>query len=282
MTQLPRTAELTVEAFLDNDDSADIINPIHSTEYALRYGFRGPLVGGVTVWGWATPAILDAVGDGWLDRGWSEFSFRQPTYPGDRLRVRVQPIASREDGECSVTMTNQDGVDCVVAIVGLGEAPWLGELAVPGRLVGAPSPDPKPALILETAPIGQDLAPMAIAFSEEDARDYIRLSQRTDDPRFVGERPRLHPGWLAGRVEELLRHDFALPSSMHTASKVQHLARAEAGQTVTTAARVIEAYERKGHHIGVFDCAVLGESGTVFAQIRHMTIFRIAPPADRR
>ena len=278
----PRTTELTVEAFLDNDDSADIRNPIHSTEYARRYGFRGPLVGGVTVWGWATPAILEAVGDEWLDRGWSEFSFRQPTYPGDTLRIRVQPAADRSHGACSVIMTNQDGVDCVIATVGLGTATWLGELAMPSRLRGEPSPDPKPPLLLESAPLGQDLAPMAIAFSAEDARAYIRLSQRTSDPLFVGDRPRLHPGWLAGRVEELLRHHFALPSSMHTTSKVQHLARAEAGQTITTAARMIEVYERKGHHIGVFDCAVLGEGGAILAQIRHTTIFRIAPPADRR
>jgi hypothetical protein len=153
---------------------------------------------------------------------------------------------------------------------------------MPSRLRGEPSPDPKPPLLIDGAPIGHDLAPMAVAFSAEDARAYIRLSQRTGDPLFVGDRPRLHPGWLAGRVEDLLRHHFALPSSMHTASKIQHLARAEAGQTITTAARMIEVYERKGHHMGVFDCAVLGEAGAIFAQIRHTTIFRIAPPADRR
>jgi len=282
MQQPQGSAEITVEAFLDNEDSSDIRNPIHSTDYARRYGFRGPLVGGVTVWGWATPAILDAVGEAWLDRGWSEFIFRQPTYPGDRLRVSVQPAADGDRDTFSVTMTNQDGVDCITATVGLGDAAWLGELSVPARIEGASAPDPRPALLLETAPISQDLTPMATPFSLQDARDYLRLSQRTSDPRFVGDRPRLHPGWLAGRVEELLRHHFSLPSSMHTRSKVQHLARAEPGQTVTTAARMIDAYEHKGHHIGVFDCVILGETGTKLAQIRHTTIFRIALPADRR
>ena len=43
------------------------------------------------------------------------------------------------------------------------------------------------------------------------------------------------------------------------------------------AARLIEAYERKAHHFGVFDCLVLGEAGQAFAHIRHTTIFRIAP-----
>jgi len=45
---------------------------------------------------------------------------------------------------------------------------------------------------------------------------------------------------------------------MHTRSRVQHLAPAMAGQTLTVGATFIEAYERKGHHFGVLDCLVLG------------------------
>jgi acyl dehydratase len=281
MTIAPGHAELSVEAFLDNEDSDDIRNPIHASGYARLYGFRGALVGGVTVWGWATPAILEAIGDAWLDRGWSDFTFRRPTYPDDRLQVRVRPDADGADGALAVTMTNQEGVDCVVANVGLGDAPWLGDLRMPERLAPVAAPDPKPALLLEQAPLGEDLLPMSVPFSVEDAHAYIRLSQRTDDRRFTGGRPRLHPGWIAGRVEDLLRHNYALPSSMHTASRVQHLAPAEAGQTLTVAARCIDAYERKGHHMGVFDCVVLAEDGTPLAQMRHTTIFRIALPAAR-
>lgn len=281
MTPASGSAELTVEAFLDNEDSDDIGNPIHSTSFAQRYGFRGPLVGGVTVWGWATPAILDAAGEAWLDRGWSEFVFRQPVYPGDHLLIRVRPETDRGDDAFHVTMTNQDGVDCVVASVGLGDASWLGELRTPRRLVAAHTPRPKPALLLESAPIGEDLVPAAFPCSAQDARDYIAESLRTDDPRFVGDRPRLHPGWLTGRVEELLRHHFSLPSSMHTRSRVQQLAPAYAGQTVTAAATMTEAYESKGHHIGVFNCLLIGEDGTRLAHMRHTTIFRIAPPDER-
>ena len=40
---MPRTTiENTVVAYLDNDDSPDITNPIHSTEVAKSYGFDGP------------------------------------------------------------------------------------------------------------------------------------------------------------------------------------------------------------------------------------------------
>ena len=54
----PEIIENVVKAYLGNDDSPDISNPIHSTEVAKAYGFDGPLVGGVTVWGWATETIL--------------------------------------------------------------------------------------------------------------------------------------------------------------------------------------------------------------------------------
>ena len=55
--------ENTVVVYLGNEDSADISNPIHSTEVAKAYGFTGPIVGGVTVWGWATDTILEALGE---------------------------------------------------------------------------------------------------------------------------------------------------------------------------------------------------------------------------
>ena len=276
MSSSSRVIEHKLDAFLDNEDSGDIINPIHSSGFAQRHGFRGALVGGVTVWGWATPSILEAVGDGWLDRGWADFAFRQPTYPGDRIIVRVRP---GEGGAFAVTMTNQDDVDCVIATVGPGDAPWLGELTSPERRDAAPPPDPKPQLTLDDAPLGRDLVPMAQPMFLDDAREYVRISQRTDDPRFAGERPRIHPGWLAGRFEDLLRHNFDIPASMHTRSLVQHLAPAWAGQTIVSAARMVDAYERKGHHFGVFDCLVLGDGGQRLAHIRHTTIFRIAEAA---
>ncbi|MDO9446249.1 MAG: MaoC family dehydratase, partial [Dehalococcoidia bacterium] len=148
--------EQSVQAFLPHEDSEDISNPIHSSATAQRYGFKAALVGGVTVWGWATPAIQDALGPGWLDRGWADFAFRQPTYPGDTLAVRVAPGSDAGPDAWSVTMTNQDGVLCVVASVGLGDAPWIDEYVTPGRMVGQASPSPKPALELASAPVGQD------------------------------------------------------------------------------------------------------------------------------
>ena len=120
------TAELKVTAFLANVDSPDIRNPIHSTQGASEYGYKAALVGGVTVYGWCAPAIIEALGERWLDDGWADISFRKPTYPDDEMTVRV------EEGTASwsLTMSNQKGESCIVGEVGLGRAPFRDEFPV--------------------------------------------------------------------------------------------------------------------------------------------------------
>ena len=86
----------TVLAFLDGPDTPGIANPIHSTAGAATYGFKGALVGGATVFGWATPLILDALGTEWLENGWASISFRRPTYPGEDLAISIEPIGPQE------------------------------------------------------------------------------------------------------------------------------------------------------------------------------------------
>ena len=273
--------EHEIEAYLPNEDSAEISNPIHSTEVAASFGFRGALIGGVTVWGWATPAILEAIGDGWLSRGWAEFAFRQPTYPGDTLRIVVEPASGDESSAWSVTMTNQDGVDCVRGTVGLGDAEWLDEFTTPELMTAAPSPDPKPPLVIDTAPVGEDWLPLAVDATADLAREFAREQQHLADQRFVGETPLLHPAWTAGWAEALMRHNVTIPSSMHTRSRVQHLAPIPAGQTVTGGAHFLEAYERRAHHFANYDVLVRGEDGSDLARLRHWTVFRIATPEER-
>ena len=106
--------EHSVVAYLGNEDSPDISNPIHSTEVAEAYGFSGPLVGGVIVWGWATDTILEALGENWLGDGWAEYSFRQPTFPGDKLKIKAALNANGVPESWDIEMVNQANVVCVV------------------------------------------------------------------------------------------------------------------------------------------------------------------------
>ncbi len=273
--------ENTVVAYLDNDDSPDIINPIHSTEVARSYGFNGPLVGGVTVWGWATDTILAALGEGWLEEGWAEYSFRHPTFPGDTLTVRARSYEDAPFAYWTVEMINQSGEVCVSGKAGLGKAAWLHELIKPRTMGPEMEPDSKGPLTLENAEIGKDWSAMELDFSAEASKEFIAQKQRTDNPLFVDKNPIAHPSWTAGWAEKLLRHNFAIPSSMHTRSRVQHHRKISTGTTVIGGAHLIDAYERKAHHFANYDVLLVDNEGTELAQLRHWTIFKIATLEER-
>ena len=275
------TIENTVVAYLDNDDSPDITNPIHSTEVAKSYGFDGPLVGGVTVWGWATDTILAALGEGWLEGGWAEYSFRQPTFPGDTLIVRARLNEGSSAASWTVEMINQSEEVCVSGMVGLGKAEWLDELVKPRSMSPTSEPGNKRPLTLENADIGKDWSAMELDFSEETSAEFIAQKQRTDNPLFTDKNAVAHPSWTAGWAEILLRHNFAIPSSMHTRSRVQHHRKIPVGTSVIGGAHLIDAYERKAHHFANYDVLLVDGEGVELAQLRHWTIFKIATVEER-
>ena len=273
--------ENTVIAYLNNEDSPDISNPIHSTEVAKAYGFGGPLVGGVTVWGWATDTILEALGEEWLEVGWAEYSFRQPTFPGDTLKIRAELNVDPPSESWQVKMINQSDEICVVGNVGLGKAGWSHELVRPRHMDPTHETLQKELLTLESAEIGKDWRAMKLEFSKEAAREFTTQKQLTDNPLFVGENAIAHPSWTAGWAEKLLRHNFDIPSSMHTRSWIQHLSKLATGTSVTGGAHFIDAYERKAHHFANFDVLLVDQNGIDIAQLRHWTIFKIATLEER-
>ncbi|MEP7214614.1 MAG: MaoC family dehydratase [Anaerolineaceae bacterium] len=261
------------EAFLDGLDSPDISNPIHSTEVARAFGFKAALVGGVTVWGWCARAIVEALGERWLEDGWADVYFRQPVYPGDSLTIRVasgpQPRAFE--------VANQDGEVCMRGEMGLGNAPWLEDLTDSAWRTAESAPVELPELTLESAPTARELRPMALPYQLEEATAYAAEKQHDEALPWVGPGARIHPGWVAARMTPLLKHSFAYGPSIHTRTQVQHLSPALVGQTVTVAGRFIRAYERKGHHVADLDGLLLSETGVTLARLRHTTIFRPRP-----
>lgn len=279
MSSTPRLSDWAVErhfdAFLDGPDRPDISNPIHSSAVANAYGFKGPLVGGVTVWGWCVRAVMESLGDGWLDDGWAEVNFRQPVYPGDSLTIR----AGGREAARALEVTNQDGEVCIRGTVGRGQHPGFPDFHRPARLTAEPEPSELPELTLESAPLGKDLRPMSLPYQLADAAHYASQKQRDPSPPWVGEGARIHPGWIAARMTPLIKHSYHYGASIHAQTLLQNVAPAMAGQSVTVAGTFVDAFERKGHHYAVVDGLVLSDSGAELAQLRHTTIFRVRPPA---
>ena len=266
-------AEHSILAFLDGEDSLEIDNIIHSTAGAAQFGYSGPLVGGVTVYAWAAPAIIDALGEQWLDHGWSDFRLRRPVYPGDQITTRV---SQNDDGGFEFTMAKETGEVCIAGTLGLGDADWLNEIAMPQRREPVPAANPTTLLTPENLPLGEDMPPMAVPISLEDAEAYADELARDPHPRWRGSDARLHSGWLAGRPTRLLRHTWHYNAAIHAASRIQQLAPARAGQTLTVAGRLSSAYQRKGHEYALNDVAIFAEDGQPLTRIRQTSIYQVA------
>jgi len=182
------------------------------------------------------------IGRGLAGGGWAEYSFRQPTFPGDTLTIRA---ALSPGGSWDVEMINQSDEVCVVGKVGLGRADWSQELKRPRSMDPTDESSQKGPLTLEDARIGKDWSAMRIDFSEGESREFTTEKQHTDNPLFLGADAIAHPSWTAGWAEKLLRHNFDIPSSMHTRSQVQHHSKIATGTTVIGGAHLVDAYERK-------------------------------------
>ncbi|HJM89846.1 MAG TPA: hypothetical protein QF624_09515 [Dehalococcoidia bacterium] len=272
MTATPQAIERQITAYIDNEES---LNVIHDPKKASEYGYQAALVTGVVTYGWAVPAIIEAVGESWPESGWVEMAFRRPVYDGDEITLRVTPQPGDGDAFDWLAL-NADEDRCVIGSAGAGRAPWFDELTEPpARRTAEPAADPKVELTLANAPLGEELRPMGVAVSLEEAAE-LASRVRDDDPRWSGDGALVHPNWLASQMYRLLLHSYDFYPSMHVRSQIQQLALARAGQTLTMAATFLEAYERKVHHYATLGGSIFAEDGTEVFRVRYSTVFHIA------
>ena len=267
-----QTFERSVTAFLDGEDSLAIPNIIHSTAGAAKFGYAGALVGGVTVYSWAAPPLIDGLGEEWLDSGWIDFRLRRPVYPGDEITTRVSEI---EGGSVEFTMSKADGQVCIAGTAGLGEASFYGDLAVAQNRDVVAEADPPTLLTRDNLPVGEDLPAMAVPMSHEDAAAYADQFARDPHPRWRGEGARLHPGWIAGRCTRLIRHTYTYEAGIHAGSQIQMLGPMRAGQTLVVSGHMTDGYRRKLHEYCLLDVTISSESGEELARLRHRTIYQV-------
>lgn len=262
-------------ATMDDPDDPEMFerNRIHTNAGAQEYGFEGAFVGGVTLYAWCIPTVIEALGEQWLDHGWVNIRFRRPTYPGAHIRVCVTP--TEDSSACLLEALQDDGQASIVGQVGLGTAPWLGDL----RETPFSAPDldggDRPFLTLENAPIGQPL------------RTY-GYGKHTSAPPTVGEKLAevielatptgavVHPATLAREMIALLTnsYDYGHPS-IHLTSHVQNFARIPAGTDVVLCGTFVDAFERNGHHNAVIDADLYSLDGQRLARQRHTNIFKV-------
>lgn len=262
--------ERTITAFLDGDDSLEINNIIHSTAGAARYGYTGPLVGGTTVYSWSAAALVEALGEAWLDEGWVEFQLRKPVYPDEVITTRV----TANGGDVEFTMTKHNSDIAVRGRAGLGVADFLTDITTATDRTPVPQPVERPFITRALAPLGEDLPAMAIDLSHIDAQAYADEKASDQDPRWRGPGGRVHPGWIAQRANALLAHTWRY-TAIHASSQIQHLAPVHADQQLLVSGRLESGYERKGHEYAVIDLTITSEDGRDLVVMRQPTIYQV-------
>ena len=259
-----------------------IPNPIHAEDGASGAGYAGALVAGVRTYGWVAEAVIEALGESWLDSGWADVTLRRPLYAGEVVTITIGPEGSGgpEAGDGGVESRPVSAVvgDRIVldGTVGPGTAAWAATIDPPPPAPALDPPPLRPTYTLDTAPVGEPFRPLGAYLSANGVRKltYDDLGQTASQ---VPE-GRLHPWFLAARMAPLTRHNFTYGPTIHVRTQIQHRGPATAEQEVVVGAKIVEVYDRKDHWYQVIDGLVVGAGAgpgaPELARIRHHTIFR--------
>jgi hypothetical protein len=249
----------------------DSENKIHDDAVARRFGFGGGLVPGVDVYGYMTHLPVMRWGRAWLERGTAECRFFKPVYDGDIASVTAtEPVNASKNG---------GGLD--ISVESRGEACAAGRAALPDARPIAPSLDlfrkvpqraeRRPADEMSLAAeswLGIDPYPIT---PDVTAR---YLTDLRETAPIYAEEGLIHPATILRSCNFVLSRNVALGPWIHTGSRVQHLATASVGETLSVRARITGNYEHKGHRFVELDALVLAGERTPIAHIAHIAIYR--------
>jgi hypothetical protein len=244
--------------------AAESENQIHTDEVARRYGFRGGLVPGVTIYGYASHALLETLGPGWLAHGVTRARFIAPCYDGEELVVSVR----------------QTGFEVFAGertcVVGSASIPAAGR----GAVVFPPIPA-APGLAAADRPVasedvfhaGRVLAPVGMATDWAVLADYLEMIG--EPSTLYAAEGLLHPGLLLQGANRILTANVVLPTWLHVESDVEHHRAVRVGEPLEVRGRIGQSFERKGHRFVVLDVAWMVAEETV-AAAHHTAIWQLA------
>ena len=248
-------------------------NRMHSDDVARRFGFKGALVPGVTIFAHMTRPLVAHRGEAWLAGAIAEVAFSKPAYEGDLLTVTTRASSAQADSGDAYELVcrNEEGT----------------ELARMTSSIPASRPgvDPRSA-IAPAAPTGE--RPLASWELMEIARPFPALAWkpsladnvqwceevRDDLPLYrSGDAAPVHPGFVLRQANFVLRNRFTLPAWIHTGSRIVFHDVLRVGREYEVRAIPEEKWERKGHQFVQLYVAIRSSADTL-AEITHTAIFR--------
>jgi acyl dehydratase len=233
-------------------------NKIHDDDVARRYGFRGGLVPGVTVFAYMLNPIVASLGSAFPERGWADIRFNSPVYDGDMVCASVS--------EGRVSLSDSSGAVCATGTFGLDGR--VGATDVPS----APSCVDRPPASEESLAPGTVLGSIEHGFHTAKAGTF--LSGIGEDLPVYSELGVAHPGWLLLDANDVLSANVVLGPWIHVGSRTRQLRPVTDGQHVSTRGRVADCYSRKGHSFVELDIVVVADDEPAMS-IRHTAIWRV-------
>ena len=240
-------------------------NRIHADDGARRYGFQGGLVPGVTVYGYASHALLEALGPAWLAGGLTRIRFLAPCYDGDTLVVSVRA----RDLEAMVGERT--------CVVGCASLPEDGQRGVDVPFIPAaavPAPDDRPPASEEVLTVGQVLGSVALPTDPAPGRRPLAAA-RGAFAHLRGKRASSIRRYLLQAANRVLTANVVLPAWLHVESEIEHYRTVGVGEELEVRGRIGAAFTRKGHRFVVLDVAWLAGEERV-AAARHTAIWQLA------
>ena len=248
----------------------DSDNKIHDDTVARRFGFGGGLVPGVDVYGYMTHLPVLRWGRDWLERGTAECRFLKPVYDGD-----IATVSAREDnGALDITVESR------------GELCATGRAALPDAAPSTPSLDQFPAVAqrAERPPadetslaaelrLGLDPYPITIETSRQ------HLTDLRESAPLYAEQGLIHPAMVLRACNFVLNRNVTFGPWIHTGSRIQHLATAAVGQSLSARAHITGNYQHKGHSFVEIDALVLADNSRAIARVTHIAIYRLRQAA---
>lgn len=255
--------------------SAASENKIHDDEVARKYGFRGGLVPGVTVYAYLTRPLVETLGAAWLARGTASVRLARPVLEDEEVVV-TGAITGRQGASLTARLS--------AATAGAGECATL-DVTLPAGLptpanvalyAEAPLPAERPPVSREHLESLASLGTVVTPYDEARAAEYAG-SVSDSLPLYRGADGYVHPAFYLDLGNRAFDRNVRLGPWIHVGSVVRHLSVARVGETLRTRGRVRSLFEKKGREFAEVDLLILAGDRPV-AHVLHTAIYRLPAP----
>ena len=254
-------------------------NKIHDDETARKFGFRGALVPGVTVYAYLTHPLAEAFGAAWLERGTASVRFTKPIHEGEEVLVAgAVTVRDPKSLTATVTASTAAGGECATLTATLpAGSPVPLNLA---QYRAAPLPADRPVATRAHFASLDALGTPVNPYDDERAAEVV---DRFSDGLVLyrGARGWMHPAFILDQSNKALSLNVRLSPWIHVGSVVRHLGGARVGETLATRGRVRSLFEKKDKQFVEADLALVVETGgrpRPVAHVLHTAIYCLAPP----